>query len=152
MKKCLNISLSFTLWAINGGLALAQDCMFHYWEVIPSSSDCRVFHLPDFDFRILPLDESEPAHIRRFCKRYEVQSGSSRQEVGYCYTGEGDRSGPVFKVRDKEYLADLNFEGCVKGVEARGIVFAPGRWSNPPGEVTRFWPVQSLPNKLRCPR
>jgi hypothetical protein len=152
MKNRQVLLFGLTLWALNETPTLAQDCKFHYWEVIPSSSDCKVFHLPDFDFRILPPDESEPVHIRRFCKRYEVQSTSSHQEVGYCYTGEGDRAGPVFKVRDKEYLADLNFEGCVKGVEAHGILFAPGGWSNAPGGVTRFWPVQSLPNKLRCPR
>jgi hypothetical protein len=128
-----------------------QDCRFEYWQVIPVAAACEVLHLPDFDSRPLPPDQAAPAHVRRFCVRYEVKAGSDRQEVGDCYTGEGDRSGPLFKVGDRQYLADLYFEGCLKGQEARGIVFAPGGWSKAPGHLKRFWPVASLPKKLQCP-
>jgi hypothetical protein len=131
--------------------ALCEACKFEYWEVIPSSSECDVMHLPDFDFRKLPKDPADTNPVARFCTQYEARSASAVVKSGFCYTGEGDRSGPTFKIAGQEYLADVSFQGCVEGKERQGIVFAPEGWLKAPKRIQRFWPVSSLPKKLHCP-
>jgi hypothetical protein len=76
-----------------------------------------------------------------------------KQRVGYCYTGEGDRSGPTFKLGDEKwhfqdkkkknvYFADLNFEGCYKGQKATGVVFGTYGWKEAPQTITRSLPLE----------
>jgi hypothetical protein len=133
-------------------LVWGDSCTFRYWEVIPSSTRCTVYHLPDFQFRALPPKSDSPSHINHFCTQYEISSRFGTQEVGYCYTGSGDPIGPIFYLGDKGssqpsnkqstmYLADLNFEGCHRGVSTKGLVFAPGGWRNAPQYIQRSWPL-----------
>lgn len=140
--------------------ALADRCSFDYWQVIPAEAGCEVFHLPDFDFRQVPHPSGAGEATKRFCTRYEVKSKSDLSYATNCYTGEGDRVGAQFMVDGRKYTADISFEGCVDGREARGIVFLPDGWSRDPmdgwssGEkgIRRFWPVASLPKRLSCTR
>ncbi|MCO6432027.1 MAG: hypothetical protein J5J00_14300 [Deltaproteobacteria bacterium] len=130
--------------------AYAEECRFDYWQVIPASTNCEVFKLPDFEFKRLPKDTSRSDPLSKFCSNFAIRSKAGVQERGYCYTGEGDRSGPLFEVGGTKYLADLAFQGCVNGKAVHGIVFAKGGWSKPPSYIKRLWPVSELPNKPSC--
>ena len=129
-------------------LADAESCKLAYWEVLKSSGQCEQFELPDFSFRSRPTPPNDP--LSRFCSQYEIVSKSGTQQVGYCYTGEGDRTGPVFKVGGRQFLADLNFEGCSNGKKLAGVVFVPDGWKSAPKGLKRLWPVRSLPEKVSC--
>ena len=150
MKIRIILLLMLTLSPIFS--ARGDGCVFQYWEVIPSSTTCDVYNLPDFKFRALPPSKNSPDHIKRFCGRYEVITKFGLQEVGYCYTGKGDPVGPTFRLAHPDshqrpknqstlYLADLHFEGCNKGAYAKGVVFAPGGWSHAPSYIKRSWPL-----------
>ena len=125
-------------------------CQYSYGELIARHSKCDRLHLPDFYFRQVPQAADAPAHIKRFCSRYEVSSGANVQFVNYCYTGEGDKIGPAFKIGGREFLADLNFVGCIDGKKVEGIIFLSGGWSNAPKNIERLWPVESLPSIPTC--
>jgi hypothetical protein len=125
--------------------------------------DCPTYCLPDFEFRAIPYDQGTADHIKRFCTQYEVRSKYGSQKTGYCYTGEGDRSGPRFRLGDEHaddstllngdrvYMADLNFQGCVKGKKQEGIMFLVSHWRNAPRGIKRFWPIEK-PGDMECMR
>ncbi len=69
------------------------------------------------------------------------------KEVGHCYTGDGDKTGPEFKVDGKSFLADLNFLGCLDGKQVEWIVFVREAWTNAPKNLRRLWPVEIFPKK-----
>ncbi len=151
MKKILLICFVSLITNIN--YCFAEDCKFNYWEVIPESTVCDIFHLPDFDFRRLPPEENAPEHIKRFCNQFEISSKLGKQKSGYCYTGEGDPTGPHFRLgdetwnfsksqKDKIYFADLNFTGCDHGKSAQGIVFGIYGWVKAPSFIERSWPLE----------
>ena len=92
---------SFCFLALHISVALADECHFHYWEVIPAAADCKVFHLPDFEFRPI-LKSSDPKEAsERFCSQYDVSSKFGKQVVSYCFTGLGERTGPQFRLGDE---------------------------------------------------
>ena len=140
--------------------ALAEECRFNYWEVIPPSSSCAVFTLPDFEFRPIPKG-ADFKGLEKFCNQFEISSKFGKQVVGYCYTGEGDRTGPSFRLgdegwnyskaeKDKVYFADLNFIGCIRGEKAQGIVFGRSGWKVAPSEIERSWPLRGY--RAKCER
>lgn len=145
--------MTFIVLFVSGVLttaAMAQECTYNYWEVIPKLPKCEVLHLPDFDFRQVPAEERASDTIRRFCTNFEVSSKESKQRVGYCYTGEGDVTGPTFEVNGKKFLLDLSEKICVDDQPALGIVVVVGDWRNAPKGIRRLWPVESLPAKVSC--
>lgn len=129
--------------------ANADDCTFDYWQVIPSNTSCNTFRLPDFEFRKVVVSPDAPGY-NRFCQHYEVVDGTNRQEVGYCYTGLGDRFGPRFKVGEKSFMADTGFLGCLNDQPVQGIVFVSGEWADAPKHLRRLLPIQALPGKASC--
>lgn len=129
----------------------AEDCHFQYWEVIPFEK-CQVYYLPDFTFRSFPPQNEAAEVLNRFCSKYEITSKFGKQQTAYCYTGEGDRMGPTFKLGDEGwqtrdtkgenvFFADLNFSGCNKGKKSTGIVFGPRGWIDAPKRIQRSWPL-----------
>lgn len=140
--------------------AQEQDCKFKYWEVIPNTTSCEVFELPDFQFKRLPSTRSEDDPLRKFCSEYEIISAFGKQIASYCSTGRGDRFGPAFRLGDSSwnysdkaktdriYVADLSFTGCLEGKDTKGIVFIKYGWSKAPKFIQRALPVQGV--KLSC--
>lgn len=146
---------------INVHAALAENCHYQYWEVIPIPGNaCEVYYLPDFTFSAVPHSPDSPEHVKRFCAAYEIVSKFGKQRTGYCYTGEGDRMGPTFKLGDEKwlrqdqtkenvYFADLNFTGCFQGKETSGVVFGVSGWNAAPKEIERSWPIERRIAKCR---
>ena len=150
MAKLLSSITFFALLHVSA--ARADECRFNYWEVIPAASSCKVFFLPDFEFRPIPKGAALKG-FEQFCNQFGVSSKFGKQVVGYCYTGEGDRMGPSFRLgdegwnnskqeKDRIYFADLNFSGCSHGRKAQGIVFGRAGWKRAPSEIERSWVVR----------
>jgi hypothetical protein len=157
MSRFLISSICFI--ALNISVALADECHFHYWQVIPAEADCKVFYLPDFEFRPI-LKSSDPKEAsERFCSQYDVSSKFGKQVVSYCFTGLGERTGPQFRLgdegwnyskpeKDRVFFADLNFVGCSHGKEVQGMLFGRDGWKKVPSEIERSWPSEG--RMARC--
>ena len=158
MIRYFILSFVFAFYLFPTENAVAENCSFAYWEVIPSDSPCKEFTLPDFVFSRAEITRPEHQAVARFCKSYEVRSSYGSQLAGYCYTGEGDRIGPRFrlgdpdwsaasKVQDRIYVADLSFEGCYKGRKSKGIVFVEFGWVKAPAFISRAFPLEGIEGK-----
>jgi hypothetical protein len=106
-------------------VASAENCRFEYWEEIPPKTSCEIFRLPDFELEQVEHPSDASQHIQAFCQAYEIRSASTTQRTGYCYTGQGVRTGPHFEVQGIRYVANFNFTGCRGSKPVAGIVFHP---------------------------
>ena len=134
-------------------LAEKPSCNFNYWEPISHNLKCDIYYLPDFSFKRIESNGKIAESVQRFCSHFEVKSKFGSQETGYCYTGSGDRTGPHFRLGDKDwnfskgekdriYFADLNFQGCYKNKKSQGVVFGPFGWRKAPASIKRSWPLR----------
>ncbi len=132
--------------------ATAEECRLGYWEVLSPSRVCDSYVLPDFTLARSAAAESDSDVFKRYCTPYEVRSSVGTQRVAYCYTGEGPPAGPIFKVGEKEFVANFNFEGCRGKLPVSGIVFHPSYGStaakNPP---LRPFQRENFKDPIRCP-
>jgi hypothetical protein len=121
----------------------AELCKFEYWQVIPAETRCDVYSLPDFRIRAIPTDLKDPPHIQRFCTNYEIESKYKTERSGYCFTGEGRPSGPVFNVGTQTFVASFNFQGCRGSEAVSGIVFHPA-FGTPAAKKAPLIPVEPV--------
>ena len=116
---------AFLIIPVVSTVTRADSCQFEYWQVVPETTRCDTYNLPDFELRVLPKDKSGPENIQRFCTQYEIKSKYKTEKTGYCYTGRGSPSGPIFSVGPQKFVANFNFEGCRGHQAVWGTVFHP---------------------------
>ena len=129
----------------------AEGCRFEYWQVIPPSSLCELYALPDFTFRRVEHLPTEPETSKRFCAPYLISTKQGDERVSYCYTGMGLPTGPTFTVNGQKFVANFGFEGCRGATPVQGLVFHPA-FGTPAAARAPLRPIhrQNFKDPIRC--